>query len=329
MADIYPFQGIRYNQAVTADLAQVICPPYDIISPQLQSALYWRSEHNFIRIEHARELPHDTASENKYTRSAATLTQWLAQGILTVETAPAVYLHDHYFQYQGREYRRRGIVALVRLEEWDSRVIRPHEGTLANARSDRLTLLRTLKANTSSILALFEDPGGHIASALAAGEKDEPIISFNADDGERHALWAISEGEMVAPIRQHLAHQPLYIADGHHRYETALAYQHLRRASHNPDIETPADFCLAACMSAADPGMVIRACHRVVSWADGPAPAEILEAAAAWFDIERLGGASINDVLAAMRRRTSLGCCLLYTSPSPRDLSTSRMPSSA
>ena len=158
MADIYPFKGIRYNQAVMADLAQAICPPYDIISPQLQSELYWRSEHNFIRLEHARELPHDTASENKYTRSAATLTQWLAQGILTVEEAPAVYLHDHYFQYQGKEYRRRGIIALVRLEEWDRRVIRPHEGTLANAKSDRLTLLRTLQANTSSILALFEDP---------------------------------------------------------------------------------------------------------------------------------------------------------------------------
>ncbi len=289
MADIYPFQGIRYNQAVTADLAQVICPPYDIISPQLQSALYWRSEHNFIRIEHARELPHDTASENKYTRSAATLTQWLAQGILTVETAPAVYLHDHYFQYQGREYRRRGIVALVRLEEWDSRVIRPHEGTLANARSDRLTLLRTLKANTSSILALFEDPGGHIASALAAGEKDEPIISFNADDGERHALWAISEGEMVAPIRQHLAHQPLYIADGHHRYESALAYRREQRQKlikSSPDMGC--DFVMMTLVDFADPGLAILPPHRMVRVLPASQPDGILNGLASLFHIQEL-----------------------------------------
>ena len=141
MVDIHPFHGVRYNQAVVRDLAQVICPPYDIIPPHVQSELYERSEHNFIQLEHARELSQDTASENKYTRAAATLSRWLARGILTVEEAPAVYLHDHHFWYQSQEYRRRGIITLVRLEEWESRVVRPHEGTLANPRSDRLSLL--------------------------------------------------------------------------------------------------------------------------------------------------------------------------------------------
>ncbi len=289
MADIYPFKGIRYNQAVTADLDKVICPPYDIISPQLQSELYWRSEHNFIRLEYARELPQDTASENKYTRSAATLTQWLAQGILAVEEAPAVYLHDHHFQYQGKEYRRRGIITLVRLEEWDRRVIRPHEGTLANAKSDRLTLLRTLQANTSSILALFEDPGGRIAPVLAAKEKDKPAVHFNTGSGERHTLWAISEGEMLAPIRQHLAHQPLYIADGHHRYESALAYRReQRQKTVKSTSDRGCDFVMMTLVDFADPGLVILPPHRMVRVLPASKPDSILNGLTSLFHVQEL-----------------------------------------
>jgi uncharacterized protein (DUF1015 family) len=231
MVDIHPFRGVRYNQAIISDLAQVICPPYDVIPPHMQSELYESSEHNFIKLEHTRELPQDTASENKYTRAAATLTRWLTQGIFTSEERPTVYLHDHHFWYQGREYRRRGIITLVRLEEWESRAIRPHEGRLANPKSDRLNLLRALQADTSSIMALFEDRHKKIASALAAKEKDEPVIHFNTDSGEKHVLWAISETETLAQLRQHLAHQPLYIADEHHRYESALAYQRKQRGN--------------------------------------------------------------------------------------------------
>jgi len=289
MADIYPFRGIRYNQAVAADLAPVVCPPYDIIPPHLQSGLYWRSEHNFIRLEHARELLHDTASENKYTRSAATLTQWLAQGILTVEEAPAVYLHDHHFQYQGKEYRRRGIITLVRLEEWDRRVIRPHEGTLANPKSDRLTLLRTLQANTSSILSLFEDSGGRIASVLAAKEKDEPTIHFNTGNGERHTLWAINEAEMLEQIRHNLSPQPLYIADGHHRYESALAYQREQRGKlAKPSEDEGFDFVMMTLVDFADPGLVILPPHRMVRGLPASKTDSILNGLTSLFHIQEL-----------------------------------------
>ncbi len=265
MSDIHPFRGVRYNQTLIRDLARVVCPPYDIIPPHMQSALYERSEHNFIRLEHARSLPQDTASENKYTRSASTLAHWLAQGILTVDEVPAVYLHDHYFPYQGQEYRRRGIIALVRLEEWDRRVIRPHEGTLANPKSDRLALLRALQADTSSILALFEDADQRIASVLTAKEKDEPLIHFSTDSGEKHLLWAITEADMLAQIQRNLAHQPLYIADGHHRYESALAY---RQEQHKKPVKTSRDegfdFVMTTLVDFADPSLVILPLHRLV-----------------------------------------------------------------
>ena len=156
MADIRPFRGVHYNKSLVKDLSAVICPPYDIISPQQQEELHKKSEYNFIWLEAARELPQDTGTDNKFTRSADTLEQWLRQGILEVDERPSIYLHDHYFSHQGKKYKRRGIIVRVRLEEWDKMIVRPHEGTLTEPRGERLSLLRALKANTSPILGMFE-----------------------------------------------------------------------------------------------------------------------------------------------------------------------------
>ena len=166
MAEIHPFRGVHYNQGKVKDLADVICPPYDVISPQMQQELYQRNEYNFVRLEHNRELPQDTTTDNKYTRSATALRQWLAQKVLVADEAPSIYLHDHYFHHNDREYRRRGIIAGVRLQKWADNVVRPHEGTLVEHTTDRLSLLWVCQANTSPILALFEDKGGQVSSLL-------------------------------------------------------------------------------------------------------------------------------------------------------------------
>ena len=130
MADVRPFRGVHYNISLIKDASLLICPPYDIITPQQQQELYLRNAYNFVRLEFGRELPQDTVNNNKYTRSATTLEEWLKQGILEVDEMPAIYLHDHYFTLQEKECKRRSIIARVRLEEWDSMIIRPHEGTL-------------------------------------------------------------------------------------------------------------------------------------------------------------------------------------------------------
>ena len=265
MAEIRPFRGVHYNQLLVNDLAAVICPPYDIISPQMQSELYQQSERNFVRLESAQELLGDTATENKYTRSAAILAQWLKQGILEVDETPAIYLHNHHFSHQGKEYRCRGIIARVRLEEWDRMVIRPHEGTLTEPKGDRLNLLWVLQANTSAILALFEDQGQHIASLLTAQEQSKPIISFSTADGERHNIWAITEAEVINQIAGGLLTQPLYIADGHHRYESALAYQRERRAySSVVSGDEGFNFVMMKLVDFADTGLIILPPHRLV-----------------------------------------------------------------
>jgi uncharacterized protein (DUF1015 family) len=262
LAEIRPFQGVYYHKPLVKDLAAVICPPYDIISPQLQQELYRRSEFNFIRIECERELPRDSEADNRYTRSAATLKKWLEQGVLKVDGVPAIYLHDHHFTHQGKKYRRRGLTCLVRLEDWSRMAVRPHEGTLSKPKGDRLSLLWALRANTSPILALFE--GERVAPLLKAESRRPPMVEINTGAGEGHRLWAIREAEAVGRISASLASQPVYIADGHHRYESALTYSRERRASSPVAGEAPFDFVMMTLVDFADPGLIILPAHRLV-----------------------------------------------------------------
>jgi uncharacterized protein (DUF1015 family) len=289
VADIRPFRGVHYNESLVKDLSTVICPPYDIISSQQQQELYLRSEYNFVRLEAGRELPQDTVTDNKYTRSAATLEQWLKQGILEVDEVPAIYLHDHYFTHQGREYKRCSIIARVRVEAWDKMVIRPHEGTLIEPRDDRLSLLWALQANTSPILALFEDRGQRISSLLANQERSKPLISLKGADGEGHNVWAITDIEVVNQISGSLARQPLYIADGHHRYESALAYQ-LERRAYSPSAsgDEAFNFVMMALVDFSDPGLMILAPHRLVRGISKPTLEGLMTKLKVFFEIEEL-----------------------------------------
>jgi len=264
VAEIRPFRGIHYNQSVVSDLSTVICPPYDVITPQMQQELYHRSGYNFVRLESGRDLPQDTATNNKYTRSAATLEQWLEQDVLEADRKPAIYLHEHKFSHLGKQYKRRGIITRVRLEEWDRMAIRPHEGTLTEPKSDRLSLLWACQANTSPIMALFEDQEKQTCSLLATQTQNKPMIS-SADGEESHNVWAITEPEVVNQICHRLAEQPLYIADGHHRYESALTYQRERHAcSPSMPADEALNFVMMTLVDFSDPGLIILPPHRLV-----------------------------------------------------------------
>jgi uncharacterized protein (DUF1015 family) len=288
LAEIHPFRGVRYNQELAKKLADIVCPPYDVIDPRLHQELYRRSPYNFVRIEAGRELAQDTNTDNKYTRAAATLEQWLAEGILAADPSPAVYIHDHYFSYEGKEFRRRNIIAGVRLEEWDKKVVRPHEGTLAEHKGDRSSLLWALKANTSPILALFQDRGGQVASALAKAGESQPIISFSDADGERHELRAITQPDIISQLAGGLADSPLYIADGHHRYESALAFRRERHAASAPSGDEAYDFVMMALVDFADPGVLILPPHRLVGGIPKAALSQLQVQLKSLFDIEEL-----------------------------------------
>ncbi|OGN88325.1 MAG: hypothetical protein A2158_01455 [Chloroflexi bacterium RBG_13_46_14] len=265
MAEIQPFRGVHYNESHIKYWSEVICPPYDIISPQEQYELYLKSEYNYIRIESGRELPQDTPTDNKYTRSAALFHRWLEEGVLRTDDTPSLYLHDHYFSRRRKQYKRRSFISRVRLEEWDKMAIRPHEGTLTEARGDRLSLLFAMQANTSPILVMYQDNGMRITSMLADQARQEPLISARMDNDERHDMWMISDIPVIEKIQNIIANRPLYIADGHHRYESALAYRKEQQVYSGSDSGNEAfNFVMMSLVEFSDPGLMILAPHRLV-----------------------------------------------------------------
>lgn len=304
MADIRPFQGIHYNPSLVKDLARVICPPYDVITPLMQQELYQKSDFNFVRIEFGRELPSDKDGDNKYTRAAATLAKWLEQGTLQLDDKPRIYIHDHHFNYRDKGYRRRSITCLIKLEDWSKMVIRPHEGTLAKPKGDRLSVLWTLRANTSPILALYEDPDREITPLLETACQPAPRLRAEDENGETHYLWSLEDNAAIDNIRRCLSSQPLYIADGHHRYESALAYQRERcfGAPSEPGQE-PYDYVMMTLVEFSDPGLVILPAHRLVRGISRSVRHGLMAGLETFFTVKQIAPdkASVNQALNLLK----------------------------
>jgi len=304
LADIRPFHGVHYNPSLVKDIAKVLCPPYDIITPLIQQELYQQDDANFVRIEYGRELPHDNDTDNKYIRAADTVRRWLEKGTLHVDDLPAVYLHEHHFTYQNKKYRRRSITCLVKLEEWDRMVIRPHEGTISRARGDRLSMLWMVQANTSPILALYEDSGNTVSSRLDSESKHETLLQAEYENGEIINLWSVDNAEAIDGITRYLARKPLYIADGHHRYESALAYKHEKRfGTPSESMEEPYDFVMMTLVEFADPGLLILPAHRLVRGISRSVLSGIMNGLETFFTIKEVfpNNSGINDALNLLR----------------------------
>lgn len=305
MAEIFPFHGIHYNPSVVGDPARVICPPYDIIPPSMQQTLYDRHDKNFIRIEFGKEYPQDKDTDNRYIRAAHTLTSWLEQKVLVRDDKPAFYVNDHYFEIAGQVFSRRALNCIIKLEEWESKVVRPHEGILSKAKSDRLNMLYALQANTSPIMGLYEDPHNIVKKALSAWTNNTPLLKADMGDGEKHLLWAISDAKAVSMISGALLEMPVYIADGHHRYESALTYQRERRSR----ITTPKgsekfDYVMMTLIDFHDPGLVILPAHRMVRGISGNAIDNLKNGLSDFFSIEKI---QTSTEAASQQVKQSLG----------------------
>jgi uncharacterized protein (DUF1015 family) len=289
MAVIRPFKGIRYNQQKINNLADVICPPYDIISPQRQDELYSLSKYNFVRIEYNRELPQDDSQDNRYTRAANNLSQWLNEDILQTDAEPSFYIHEHHFCHQGKEYKRRNIIACVKLEEWEKKVVRPHENISPRAKSDRLSMLYACRANTSPVLSMFEDPQNVVSLLLKSAEHNVPLIDIFDSNREHHIIRALADPEVVKGIQQELLDRPLYIADGHHRYDSALAYRR-ERIPQSVSVfgEEGFNFIMMSLVDFADPGLIILPPHRMVRGISKPTLTSLKSQLKVFFDIEDL-----------------------------------------
>ncbi|MFC2040573.1 DUF1015 domain-containing protein [Chloroflexota bacterium] len=289
MAEIFPFSAVHYSQARFDDLSSLICPPYDIISLQQQQVLYAASEYNFVRLEFTSSAPDDTGADSRYSRARNTLDQWLAGGVLTQDDTPAVYLSEQVFTSIGKTYRRLGLTATVKLEEWAKMVVRPHEGTLGRPKADRLKLLNTLKANTSPIFSFYEDPGQEMAIFLIEQMQQAPMLAAPSAAGEAHCVWAITDAVALASIGKYFQDKPLYIADGHHRYESALAYRDQCRAADGEHVKgTPSEQVMMTLVAMDDPGLVILPTHRLVRGFDTSRLESLAEKSGAIFRVSRV-----------------------------------------
>src|SRR4029077_804407 len=271
VADVVPFHGLRFDESKAGPLADLISPPYDVISDRQREALYARSPYNVVRIEEGAEEPGDGPTNNKYTRAKAALEEWKSSGILKVDTSPAFYLHDHYFVVSGQRIRRRGFLGALRLYQEGRGIVRPHERTFPKAKTDRLKLLRATRTNTSPVFALFADEKGAVASALEAWMVRGParlVADARAGD-ERHLLWALDDRLVAEKLTAALKDQRVYIADGHHRYETGLAYlkEEIDAAKIDFD-EDSTHFTLGYLCALDDLGLRIFGTHRIVRGAD-------------------------------------------------------------
>ncbi|MBF8299493.1 MAG: hypothetical protein HW397_542 [Dehalococcoidia bacterium] len=284
MAEIRPFRGLRYNPSKVDDLSAAICPPYDIIAPEEEQALMGRSPYNAVRVELG-----EANGSGAYEAAAATLHEWIAEGVLVQDNRPAFYLTRHDFQYLGgRMLTRTELTAAVRLEDLDKGIVIPHEATRSRAKEDRLQLLRATKANISPVMLLYSGQG-----IIPAPPVDRPILAELAG-GERFRLWVITDTDLVRRAQQEVASKPVYIADGHHRYETALNYRNLVKAKD----DDAAAYVMATFISFSDPGLLVLGYHRLLHNLDPQAKQKIFERIRRTCVEERrlVGDASLHEV---------------------------------
>jgi uncharacterized protein (DUF1015 family) len=264
MADIQPFRGLRYTHEKVGDLAQIITPPFDVISKEAQARYYERHPYNVIRLELGRQEPTDNILNNVYTRAAVTLSEWRLEDILYQETLPSYYLYQQRFTYGGQSYTRTSLLARVRLEPWSARVVLPHEHIHTKDKEDRLNLLRACSTNLSPIMCMYEDPQQQIRHLLS-NYADKPEIQITDEVGEEHRLHPITDPELMILIHNFFAPRQLYIADGHHRYTTALQYRdevHQQRKELHP--MDGINFVLMALIDIEDPGWLVLPTHRIL-----------------------------------------------------------------
>ena len=300
MAVVKPFRGLRYNLDLVRDISAVITPPYDVISAAEQLRYYKTNPYNVIRLDYGIDEPKDTDGNNKYTRAAGYVKQWLGEGILVREDRPAFYLIRHRFTYNDRVYSRLSLMAKVKIEDLTTGCIRPHEKTMSKPREDRMRLLKACNVNFSPIMVLFRHkPGGF--EDLFADVIKKPAPQAKDKDSVEFTMWTITDKSIIAKVSMLLSDKMLYIADGHHRYETALNYSLDRKdASPSDGDEAPYNYVMMTITPAEDPNLLMLPTHRMIKGLKQDTLDALKGKLADYFDTETLPAAS--DTKTSLRR---------------------------
>ena len=319
MATVKPFRGILYNPQLIDDCAAVTTPPYDVISPEEQVAFYDRHPNNVIRLILGQTKATDNALDNPHTRSANYYQEWMRAGILRQETQPAIYLKSITYRHAGQTITRYGLIALVSLEPFDKRIVLPHEKTFSKVRSERLELMKATHCNYCPIFSLYPDDGGILNTLEQAVDQHYPDIEFTDDQGHGHQLWRIVAPEIHRRIHADMLDKRLFIADGHHRYETALNFRkHLEETDSSFDDQHPANYVLMYLCSMSDPGLIILPAHRLIKALGQSVLTQAIDEARNYFEVVAHPFTSTNrqaveaNFVGTLRKNENRQCIGIY-----------------
>ncbi len=290
MAEINPFRGFRYDLARVGMLREVVAPPYDVIDPAQQQALYDRSPYNVVRLDLNREQPDDNDASNRYTRASGFLRDWLQQKVIVQDSARSLYVYQQEFEAEGRRYTRTGFLTRVRLEPLGTGRIFAHEETMSGPKADRLKLFHATNMNLSPVFGLYPDDQHRIQDVINRAVGRALPLEATDDLGVINRLWPISDQHTLSEVTGLMGPQPIFIADGHHRYETSLRYlEDKKQAGEANDRESPANFVLMMLVSMSDPGLIILPTHRLVSGLGDIASDRLQQVLQPHFDCDVIG----------------------------------------
>jgi len=313
MADILPFRAFRYNlDQVTA--SEVVTQPYDKITPAMQGRYYDASPYNLVRIILGRPEPGDDGSRNVYSRAAEWGREWRAQGILRQDASPSLYAYSQTFTAaSGKQFERKGFIGLGRVEDYSAGVVFRHEQTLSKPKADRLDLLRATRTHYEQLFLLYED-SGEIDALLFPGQKSSPVIEVTDEYGVAHRVWQVSDPKTTAAVREEMRDKKLVIADGHHRYETALNFRNECRAAAggSSDSRAPFEYVMMTFVNTNDPGLLVLPTHRVVHSLASFSADQFQAASREYFQVEDVDPAlDAARATSLLRERAPAGTALL------------------
>ncbi len=291
MAEILPFRALRYHPEITGELSRVVTQPYDKITPEMQARYHRLSPYNLAHIIRGAEKAGDTPESNVYTRAARYLHDWIESRALVAEPEPGLYPYYQEYAVPGDSKLRKvrkGFIALCRLEDYSGGVVHRHEETLSGPKADRLELLKHTRAHFGQIFVLYSDPEGSVESALAAHTVARPWQQVDDEYAARHSVWRVTDAGTIERVVEAMRGKKLVIADGHHRYETALAYRDLRRAEVGDDLH--ADYAMMTFIRLETDGLTILPTHRVLHSLAGFDWERLLREARPYFDCEVVPG---------------------------------------
>ncbi len=288
MAVIRPLKGIRYNPEKVQKLQEVITPPYDVIDKAEREYFLKKNPYNFVHID----LPKgDSSNDNSvYIRASELFNKWLKNGTFIRDMEPCLYYYELTFRKpsEPQEYTRKGFITLLRLEDFGSGCVYPHEKTFSRVKQDRLNLMKQCRAQLSPIFALYSDPDGAITDILQNSKEPEPVIHFIDDANMEHRLWKVSSQNIHNELKSLFKNRDIYIADGHHRYETAIAYRNeMRKINGGVQPDKPYEFCLVYLSAMEHPGLTILPTHRMFVKFPSDKLENFLDKAANFFTIRK------------------------------------------